>query len=183
MRFGTLLMAALVALVPVSTGTVTMAVAAENPSGLPLPRFVTTRSDPINVRVGPGTKYSVAWVYVKAGVPVEIIQEFDTWRKIRDADGSEGWLHQNLLQGKRTAVVTPAAAEADAPVALRSGRSADAGARAWLTPGFVVDLKACDGSWCEASASYTPEGGRKQSYDGWIAQSELWGVYEDEEFD
>ncbi|MBL8593534.1 MAG: hypothetical protein JNK01_12680, partial [Devosia sp.] len=44
----------------------TLAVAAEGPSGLPLPRFVTTRSNPINVRVGPGTKYGVAWVYVKA---------------------------------------------------------------------------------------------------------------------
>ncbi|WP_417309155.1 SH3 domain-containing protein [Devosia sp.] len=176
-------MAALVALVPVSTGSVPVALGADTPSGLPLPRFVTTRSDPINVRVGPGTKYSVAWVYVKAGVPVEIIQEFDTWRKIRDADGSEGWLHQNLLQGKRTAVVTPTAAAGNAPVALRSGRSGDASVRAWLTPGYVVELKACDGSWCEASASYTPEGGSKQTYAGWIAQAELWGVYADEEFD
>jgi SH3-like domain-containing protein len=72
-----------------------------NPSGLPLPRFATTRSEPINVRVGPGQKYDIAWTYLKAGVPVEIIQEFDTWRKIRDVDGTEGWIHQNLLTGTR----------------------------------------------------------------------------------
>ena len=65
---------------------------ADNPSGLPLPRFATTRSDPINVRVGPGTKYEVAWTYLKSGIPVEIVQEFDTWRKIRDVDGTEGWV-------------------------------------------------------------------------------------------
>src|SRR5690606_31823758 len=46
------------------------AAAAEGPSGLPLPRFATTRSTPINVRIGPGTRYGVAWVYVKAGTPV-----------------------------------------------------------------------------------------------------------------
>ncbi|MCR6656456.1 MAG: SH3 domain-containing protein [Opitutus sp.] len=84
-----------------------LAVAADDQSGLPLPRFVTTRSNPINVRVGPGTNYDVAWVYVKAGTPVEIIQEFDTWRKIRDADGSEGWLHQNLLRAGGAGLVAP----------------------------------------------------------------------------
>src|SRR5690606_20036163 len=81
--------------------------AGTNPSGLPLPRFATTRSTPINVRVGPGTRYAVAWVDVKAGTPVEIIQEFDTWRKIRDVDGAEGWVHQNLLSGKRAGIAAP----------------------------------------------------------------------------
>ena len=70
--------ASLTVLTAASTVAPSMAMAAEGPSGLPLPRFVTTRSNPINVRVGPGTKYGVAWVYVKAGTPVEIIQEFDT---------------------------------------------------------------------------------------------------------
>ena len=82
-----------------------IAAAAETPSGLPLPRFVTTRSTPINVRVGPGTRYDVAWIYKVAGTPVEIIQEFDTWRKIRDVDGSEGWVHQNMLSGSRAGYV------------------------------------------------------------------------------
>ncbi len=98
---------------------------AEGPSGLPLPRFVTTRSEPINVRVGPGTRYDIAWVYVKAGTPVEIIQEFDTWRKIRDVDGSEGWLHQNLLQGKRAGLVAPWKSP-DEQVALRRSAERDA---------------------------------------------------------
>jgi SH3-like domain-containing protein len=156
------------------------AMAAEGPSGLPLPRFVTTRSNPINVRVGPGTKYGVAWVYVKAGTPVEIIQEFDTWRKIRDADGSEGWLHQNLLQGKRAGLVAPASAE---PVALRRDPNDQAGVRAWLTPSFRVDIKECDGKWCKVIATAHPLNGSPQSFDGWVHQGDLWGVYKDEAFD
>ena len=153
--------------------------AATNPSGLPIPRFVTTRSNPINVRVGPGTRYDVAWVYVKAGTPVEIIQEFDTWRKIRDVDGSEGWLHQNLLQGRRAGLVAPWKAAGET-VALRRDRSADAAVRAWLTPGYRVELKECDGSWCSVVATVE---GSSRSYDGWLPQDELWGVYKGEEFD
>ena len=150
--------------------------AAEGPStGLPLPRFATTRSTPINVRVGPGTRYAISWVYVKAGTPVEIIQEFDTWRKIRDVDGSEGWVHQNLLSGKRAGLAAPWRAGDQVP--LRSGKSPPDGVRAYLSSGFRVEIGGCDGSWCEVMAS--AEAG---SYSGFLQQSELWGVYEGETF-
>jgi SH3-like domain-containing protein len=156
--------------------------AADNPSGLPLPRFVTTRSNPINVRVGPGTKYGVAWVYVKAGTPVEIIQEFDTWRKIRDVDGSEGWLHQNLLQGKRAGLVAPWDKDGER-IGLYADPDEKSEVRAWLAPNFRVDLKECDGKWCKATAVAHQADGSARSYDGYVAQSELWGVYKDEQFD
>lgn len=148
-----------------------------NPSGLPLPRFASTRSQPINVRVGPGTRYDVSWVFVKAGLPVEIIQEFDTWRKIRDLDGQEGWVHQNLLVGNRVAYVTPWVA--DNQVALRSGRGDEDGVRAWLTSRLLVQLDECDGSICEVST----RDGSGRSFSGFVGQSDLWGVYPDEQVD
>lgn len=154
---------------------------ANNPSGLPLPRFASTRSTPINVRVGPGTKYEVAWVYLKAGMPVEIVQEFDTWRKIRDVDGDEGWVHQNLLSGNRVGYVTPLMANAE--IVLHASQSDDSGERARLGPGLRVAIKECDGTWCEVSATHQPEGGRSSTYSGYLRQEELWGVYPDEEFD
>lgn len=76
-------------------------------SGLPLPRFASLGSSKINVRVGPGQKYEVAWIFIQNGLPIEIIQEFDAWRKIRDSEGAEGWIHKTLLSGRRTALVTP----------------------------------------------------------------------------
>lgn len=158
-----------------------LAVAAEEgPSGLPLPRFATTRSTPINVRVGPGTKYGVAWVYVKAGTPVEIVQEFDTWRKIRDFDGSEGWVHQNLLSGKRAGLAAPWRNGEQIP--LLAGRNPDGGVRAYLGPGFRVEISKCDGAWCEVSATANKDGGNASTYSGYLPQAELWGVYEGEEF-
>ena len=103
------------------------ALAQDNPSGLPLPRFATTPSEPINVRVGPGQKYDIAWTYIKAGIPVEIVQEFDTWRKIRDVEGEEGWIHQNLLTGTRAGYVTPLIA--NNVIALRASQSDEAATR------------------------------------------------------
>lgn len=150
-------------------------------TGLPLPRFASTRSSPINVRVGPGTRYEVAWVYVKPGTPVEIIQEYDTWRKVRDFDGSEGWIHQNLLQGKRSGLVAPW--RAGEQIALYSGKREDGGVRAYLPAGFVVDITECDGTWCAVSATDHPLGVNPTTYAGYLPQDALWGVYKDETFD
>ena len=72
-----------------------------------LPRFVTLKSDRVNSRIGPGLNYSVDWLYLKAGLPMEVIQEYDTWRRVRDSDGSEGWINQALLSGKRNGIVAP----------------------------------------------------------------------------
>jgi SH3-like domain-containing protein len=152
--------------------------AQDNPSGLPLPRFVTTRSHPINVRVGPGTRYEIAWNYTVSGVPVEIVQEFDTWRKIRDLDGEEGWVHQSLLSGSRAGIATPILANGE--VAMHVQKADDAALRARLAPGVRVSISECDGAWCNVAAGPP---GERQSYAGWVRQEELWGVYPDEEFD
>ena len=42
-------------------------------SGLPVPRFVSLKSDRVNMRKGPGTDYPTAWVYRRAGLPLEVI--------------------------------------------------------------------------------------------------------------
>lgn len=156
------------------------AFAADTPSGLPLPRFVTTRSSPINVRVGPGTRYDIAWVFQVAGTPVEIIQEFDVWRKIRDADGAEGWVHQNMLSGNRAGYVSGAAGD---KVGLRSAAADDAGIVAWLGPGFPVKIQKCKANWCTVTATDHPEGGRTTAYSGYLPEGSLWGVYSGENFD
>ena len=74
-------------------------------SGLPVPRFVTLKGDEVNVRAGPGRRYPINWVFLRQEMPVEVVAEFDTWRKIRDFEGTEGWVHQSLLSGRRGALV------------------------------------------------------------------------------
>jgi SH3-like domain-containing protein len=173
------LLLSLLAVSPLLSAPVVLA--ADTPSGLPLPRFATTRNTPINVRVGPGERYSVAWIYVKAGTPVEIVQEFDTWRKIRDADGSEGWIHQNLLSGKRAGLTR--VTDESKQLALLANRNGDSNVRAWLGPNYRVDIKECDGAWCEVNATYQPSQGNSSTYSGFLPQTSLWGVYQGEAFD
>ncbi len=152
--------------------------AQDNPSGLKLPRFVSTRSSPINVRVGPGTRYEIAWNFLAPGMPVEIIQEFDTWRKIRDVDGDEGWVHQSLLAGARVGYAVPIVANGE--VEMRASASADAALRARLAGGVRMSISACNGNWCQVSAG---QPGERSTYSGWVRQEEIWGVYPDEVFD
>ena len=152
----------------------------KNEDGLPLPRFASTRSAPINVHVGPGLKYDVAWIYNIPKTPVEIVAEFDIWREVRDFDGTEGWIQQNLLSGDRAGLVEPWKKDANVP--LLSSAAADASVKAYLASGFRVDIRRCDGSWCQVDATGPDATGRPTSLSGYLQQSELWGVYQGETF-
>jgi SH3-like domain-containing protein len=147
----------------------------KGPSGLPLPRFVSLKSKKVNLRIGPGTTYAASWMYLKSGLPVEVIQEYDNWRKIRDADGTEGWVNQALLSGTRTAIAAPwmKSKGPDIYVNMRREPQANATIIAKLEPGVVVHLTECNGDWCEADYDGT---------DGWISQGEIWGAYPGEVF-
>ncbi|MDR3474199.1 MAG: SH3 domain-containing protein [Devosia sp.] len=160
--------------ITLSAGAMPARAVEKDEDGLPLPRFATTRSAPINVRVGPGQKYDVAWIFNRPGMPVEITAEFDIWRKIRDFDGSEGWVQQNLLSGARAGLVTPWKKGGDVP--LLAAAADGAAVKAYLSAGFRVEVKRCDGSWCQVEAS------AGSTYTGYLKQAEIWGVYQDESF-
>ncbi|MEM7300076.1 MAG: SH3 domain-containing protein [Pseudomonadota bacterium] len=141
-------------------------------SGLPLPRFVSLKSKAVNLRVGPGRQYSVSWLYVKSGLPVEVIQEFDQWRRVRDSEGTEGWVYHSLLTGKRTAIIAPwSKSEKSVFVEAHSQPNADAHTVAKLQAGVVVKVNECERGWCEVTAG---------DVDGYVDQQELWGVYPEE---
>jgi SH3-like domain-containing protein len=130
-------------------------------SNLPLPRYVSLKSDRVNVREGPSKEHPTVWIYQRAGLPVEITAEFETWRKIRDSEGSEGWVLHSLLSGRRTALVAKKepqmlyAADHTSPVAK-------------LGPGVIATLRGCDGKWCRLAG---------KEFDGYMQQENLWGVY------
>ena len=76
-------------------------------TGLPIPRFVSLKASEVNARVGPGPDYQIAWVFKRAGLPVEVLAEFESWRQVRDSDGVTGWVAAPLLSARRTAIVAP----------------------------------------------------------------------------
>ena len=106
-------------------------------TGLPLPRFVSLRVGEVNLRTGPGVQYPVDWVYLRQNLPVEIVAEYGTWRKIRDVQGAQGWIHQSMLSGARFVTITGQMRT------LR--RQADAKSRpvARIEPGAIGELLNC----------------------------------------
>jgi SH3-like domain-containing protein len=120
---------------------------AVNTSGLAVPRFVSLKVDMVNVRTGPGTRYPIAWVYHRTGMPVEVIEEYDIWRKIRDVEGTTGWVHKTMLDGKRTVVVKGKEA------IMRSDSSASARPVLKAEPMVIAKLVECEKQWCRLQIS------------------------------
>ena len=142
-------------------------------SGLPVPRYVSLKSDRVNLREGPAKDHRTTWIFQRAGLPVEITAEFETWRKVRDSEGSEGWVLHSLLSGRRTALVTPWKKEAkETTTAILFGKPDGAAAAvAKLQPGVLANIRSCDKTWCRING---------EGFDGFIRQAELWGVYPNE---
>lgn len=141
-----------------------MAAEGEN-SGRELPRFVSLRSDEVNVRTGPGLRYPIEWVFQRAALPVEVVSEFEAWRKIRDHEGNEGWIHRALLTAQRNVLVT------DDIRMMRRKPDLDARPVARLEPGVIARLEGCESGWCEIAVA---------GYEGWIDAGSIWGVYPNE---
>lgn len=139
-------------------------------SHLPVPRFVSLKSDRVNVRKGPSTDQAIVWVFSRAGLPVEIIAESDNWRRVRDSEGADGWVWHSMLSGRRTVLIAPWTKPPE-NVPLYSRKSTGASTVAELAPSVLGNVLSCDGEWCELSID---------DYSGFVQQDKLWGVYRGE---
>lgn len=146
---------------PAATGSV---------SGQPLPRFVSLKADKVNVRRGPSLNHKIDWIYRRKNLPVEVTAEYGNWRRIRDMDGDQGWIHTSLLSGKRMALASPRGGET-MPLTLFDQPDATSKHVAYVERGVLGKLINCTGEWCQVSIT---------EYRGWIAQAALWGVYRSE---
>ncbi len=139
-------------------------------TGAPLPRFATLRSDEVNFRAGPGTRYPIEWVYKRRDLPVVIEREFEIWRLVRDQEGVKGWVHQATLAPRRTGIVV---ATPGRDPTLRADARDDATPVARLRPGVIVRLRSCEATndWCQAQV---------QDYRGWVRRADIWGTFPNE---
>lgn len=169
---GSLLGAALAVFVGLCGGATALAEQAGSASGLPIPRYVSLKSDRVNLREGPSKDHRTIWVFQRAGLPVEITAEFEIWRRVRDSEGSEGWVLHSLLSGRRTALVTPWKKSGES--VLHAKPDAQSAPTAKLQPNVLASVRACSGGWCKVSG---------EGFSGFIQQSDLWGVYPNEVFE
>ena len=137
--------------------------AAPEGTGLPLPRFVSLRASEANMRTGPGVQYPVEWVFQRQNLPLEVIAEYSTWRKVRDWQGTQGWMHQSMLDNRRTIIVTSALRT------LRRRGDTRSAAQARVEAGVVGRLLECPdaSTWCKVEID---------GFEGWFRRVEFWGV-------
>lgn len=129
------------------------------------PHFASLRAEKVNLRSGPSADFPIQWVFVRRGLPVEILATFDIWRKIRDADGTIGWVNQQMLSGRRSVLVAAAVRD------LRHDPDPTSEVVAQLEPGVVASVSKCDPAWCEVKAG---------GYKGWLKRDQVWGLEPDE---
>lgn len=134
-----------------------------------LPRFAALRSSAVNLHVGPGNNYPIEWKFVRQNMPVEITAEFDNWRRIKDYQGTSGWVHKSLLTGKRFLLVVNAIQN------IHASPDKDSKILAKLEPGVVVTALEVQANWCKVEIK-SSEG----RYKGWVLKQNLWGMYADE---
>ena len=162
------------ALLSVAIASSALAQSQSSAPGQSAPRFASLKSDRVNVRRGPGPEHGIDWVFRRAGLPVEVIAESELWRRVRDSEGSSGWILASLLSGRRTALVEPWEVKANAPppqVALKAEGRDNAGNVAQVEAGVIANVRSCDGRWCFVGIG---------DLSGYIEQRRLWGVYKGE---
>jgi len=134
-------------------------------TNLPIPRFVSIKSDECNVRRGPSLSHKIDWVFTRKGMPVEITAEYGHWRRVRDRDGVGGWVHYSLLSGSRNVII-----EEDM-LSLHIRPNPDTQVAARLEMGVIARLNECSEGWCRLTAG---------GYKGWAPQKAFWGIKENE---
>jgi SH3-like domain-containing protein len=134
-------------------------------AGLPVPRFVSLHADRVNLRTGPGDRYPIDWVFTRKDMPVEVTGQFEHWRRIRDWEGTQGWVHERMLTGKREVIVKGGVR----PLYRQPDPAAAVVARA--EPGVIGHLLECRAAWCRVEAG---------DVTGWVQRSDVWGVYPNE---
>jgi SH3-like domain-containing protein len=143
-----------------ATGWETMAVAAGGAEAT-LPYFATFHADKVNLRAGPGDRYPIEWVYVRRDWPVQVIAQFDHWRRVRDWEGTEGWVQEKMITSRREVIVTGGIH------GLRQAPDLGAALVARAEPGVMARFEECRGDWCRITAG---------DITGWVQRGEIWGV-------
>jgi len=129
------------------------------------PYFAALHADKVNLRAGPGDRYPIEWVYVRRDWPVEVIAHFDHWRRVRDWEGTQGWVHEKMITAQREVIITGGVR------VLRQSPDPAAQPVARAEPGVMAKLAECRGEWCRITAG---------EISGWVQRADVWGVYPNE---
>jgi SH3-like domain-containing protein len=128
----------------------------------PTPYWASISAGKALMRTGPGRNYPATWLYVRPDLPIRVIETYPSWRKVRDPDGTTGWMLQRLLSDTRTALVT-----GPVPRPMHRDPAENSKVSYFAEPGVVGRLSKCSGGWCLLDVR-----GRQ----GYIRTEHIWGL-------
>ena len=134
-------------------------------TNLPIPRYVSLKTNEANARRGPSLSHKIDWIYKRQNMPLEIYAEYENWRRVRDFEGLGGWVHYTLLSGKRYVLIKNELLE------MRLLPSVESQVIAKVPQFNIANLDKCNKDWCRIIDN---------GYKGWVLKSEIWGVYNNE---
>lgn len=127
----------------------------------PLPYWASIAAGQALMRTGPDRSYPALWLYKRRDLPVRVLQVVGPWRRVKEQDGSSGWMLATLLAARRTAVVSGGLR----PIRAEPGPGAHS---LWQAePGVLGRISKCDGQYCRIQI------GEKV---GFIEQAGIWGT-------
>ena len=134
-------------------------------TNLELPRFVSLKSNDVNLRVGPSINYPIKIKYIQNNLPLKIIDEFDAWRKTEDYKSNIGWIHKSLIKGDRF-ILTLNHKKNKNIYNRPNGKIIGV-----VKKNNILSLESCLLNWCYVTDN---------NVEGWISKNFIWGVYKDE---
>ena len=123
-------------------------------------KFLSLKKNEANVRVGPSRDYPIKYTYKKKYLPLEILDKFENWKKIKDFENNSGWIHTSLLSKKKSAINIKNNSILYKKPTIFSEPIAK------LETGRLMIIKKCKKNWCKVNSS---------SFEGWVLKNSLWG--------
>jgi SH3-like domain-containing protein len=127
--------------------------------------MLSIKGDKVNLRSGPGVKYSIKWEY-GSGFPVKVLNRKGSWVKVTDFENDTGWVHKSLLQ-KKPQMIVKANKGKSKKVNIRSKPGTKNKIVGEAYYGVVFKTIARKSDWVKVQH----ESGVK----GWIKRNLLWG--------
>jgi SH3-like domain-containing protein len=138
-------------------------------TGFDMPRYVSLKTDRANVRRGPALEHRVDWEFLRRDMPLRVVAEHGSWRRVQDMDDVSGWVHSALLSGRRTVIVTKGPESV-----LHKDADPTSPPVARIEQGVILTLQACRPTWCLLETD---------NHEGWMPKADLWGVDANETFE
>ena len=123
-------------------------------------RMMSVAGGRVNLRSGPGTKYTVRWEYGN-GFPVRILARKGSWYKVIDFEKATGWIEKGLLSSRPHFIVKRKR------VNIRSGPSAKYKLLGQANYGVVFSTLTRKKGWAKVKHA--------NGLVGWIRRDLLWG--------